>query len=260
MNSLTITPHGVVLLHGRTLASVVNQSEMVCGSGEGVLTRGSFHAALWPHYCGLVSIQPIGPESPSIYWVRRAALLVIVLLILFGIVWVIRAVFGSTSVETPVAEPAVAVTESVTPESELTPLTPVTTDPIDCVDLAILVEATTDSSTYKVGKEPVLSLTIENVGSVACLRDVGPKANELEVKSGGYHVWSSDDCSSNNKTKIVTLEPGDKVASTITWSGLLSEPGCPDLSEAAKVGRYEVIGRNLDITSDATPFALTNKN
>lgn len=205
-------------------------------------------------------MQPIGPESPSIYWVRRAALLVIVLFILFGLVWVFRAVFGTTSTQTPVTEPTTAVTESIATDSGLTTLTPVTTEPIDCVDSAILVEATTDSSTYKVGKEPVLSLSIENVGSVACLRDVGPKANELEVKSGGYHVWSSDDCSSNNKTKVVTLEPGDKVASTITWNGQLSEPGCPDISTAAKVGRYEVIGRNLDVSSDATPFALTSKN
>jgi hypothetical protein len=26
------------------------------------------------------------------------------------------------------------------------------------------------------------------------------------------------------------------------------------------VGRYEVIGRNLDVFSEATPFALTKKN
>lgn len=225
-----------------------------------MLTEGSFHAALGPHYCGVVSMQPIGPESPSIYWVRRAALLVIVLLVLFGLVWAFRAVFGSTSADTPLAEPNVAVSDSLVPDSEVAPLTPVTTDPIDCTDSAILVEATTDSSTYRVGKEPVLSLSIENVGSVACLRDVGPRANELEVKSGGYHVWSSDDCSSNNKTKIVTLEPGDKVASTITWNGQLSEPGCPEISTAAKVGRYEVIGRNLDVFSEPTPFALTKKN
>jgi hypothetical protein len=205
-------------------------------------------------------MQPVGPESPSIYWVRRAALLVVALLILFGLVWVFRAVFGSSSTETPATQPAVSVSESGVVDPEVASLTPVTTDPIDCMDSAIFVEATTDSSTYKVGKEPVLSLSIENIGSVACLRDVGPKANELEVKSGGYHVWSSDDCSSNNKTKIVTLEPGDKVASTITWNGQLSEKGCPDINTAAKVGRYEVIGRNLDVTSDATPFALTKKN
>jgi transposase-like protein len=30
-------------------------------------------------------------------------------------------------------------------------------------------------------------------GDVACKRDLVPKANSLEVTSGGYHVWSSDD-------------------------------------------------------------------
>ena len=202
-------------------------------------------------------MQPIGPEASSVYWVRRAAFLVIVLIVLFGLIGIIRAVAGGGSEGPAVVEPAVSQAPSVDPT---TVLTPVSTEPIACVDSAIFVEATTDSSTYKVGKEPVLSLSIENTGSVACLRDVGPKANELEVKSGCYHVWSSDDCSSNKKTKIVTLEPGDRVASTISWSGQLSEPGCPDVNKAAKVGRYEVIGRNLDVFSEATPFALTKKN
>ena len=202
-------------------------------------------------------MQPIGPEASSVYWVRRAAFLVIVLIVLFGLIGIIRAVAGGGSEGPAVVEPTVSEAPSADPT---TVLTPVSTDTIACVDSAIFVEATTDSSTYKVGKEPVLSLTLENTGSVACLRDVGPKANELEVKSGGYHVWSSDDCSSNKKTKIVTLEPGDRVASTISWSGQLSEPGCPDVNKAAKVGRYEVIGRNLDVFSEATPFALTKKN
>ena len=202
-------------------------------------------------------MQPIGPESPGVYWVRRAALLAIVLLLVFGLIWVFRAITGSPSTQAPIVEPAVAVSESVDPEAVLTP---VTTDPVNCLDSAILVEATTDSSTYRVGKKPVLTLTIENTGSIACLRDVGPKANELEVKSGGYHAWSSDDCSPSKKKKIVALEPGDMVASTIEWNGQLSEPGCPEIDEVAKVGRYEVIGRNADVFSEATPFALTKKN
>ncbi len=204
-----------------------------------------------------MNVQPIGPESPSVYWVRRAALLVIVILLVVGLIWVIRAITGSPSTQAPVVEPAVVVSESVDPQAVLTP---VTTDPVNCLDSAILVEATTDSSTYKVGKKPVLTVTIENTGSVACLRDVGPKANELEVKSGGYRAWSSDDCSPSKKTKVVVLEPGGIVASTIEWNGQLSEPGCPEIDEAAKVGRYEVIGRNLDVFSDATPFAVTKKN
>jgi hypothetical protein len=213
-----------------------------------------------PHYSVVVSLNPIGPEAPSVYWVRRAATIVIALTLIIALVWVARSVFGSDNGAAP--EPVASETDASTDpnaDTAAADLTPVSTDPVDCVDAAIKVEANTDSGTYKVGQQPKLTLTIENTGSVACLRDVGPKANELEIESGGYHVWSSDDCGANKKTKVVTLEPGDKVASTITWSGQLSQKGCPDISKSAKAGRYVVIGRNLDVTSDPTPFALTSK-
>lgn len=198
------------------------------------------------------------------YWVRRIAVVLVVVTLIIGLIWMARSIFGSDAADpAPVAvsETQAAVEDVVDqPVVAETDVTPVSTDPVDCVDSAILVEATTDSSTYKVGAEPVLTLSIENTGSVACLRDVGPKANELEIKSGGYHVWSSDDCGASKKTKVVTLEPQDRVVSTITWNGQLSQKGCPDINRSAKAGRYEVIGRNGDALSDPTPFALTNKN
>ena len=199
------------------------------------------------------------------YWVRRAAVILVVLTLIIGLVWLARGVFGGeaspgsndpVAVAGDTAETDTSVTEEVVTEE----IVPVNTDPVDCVPSALLVEATTDSSTYRVGAKPVLTVTIENRGSVACLRDVGPKANELKIESGGYHVWSSDDCSDSNKSRVVTLEPGDKVVSTITWNGKLSQKGCPDISTSAKDGRYVVIGRNLKVTSDPTPFALTSKN
>ena len=205
-----------------------------------------------------MSITPIGPEPPAVYWVRRAAALLVVITLIVALVWLARSVFGGSP--EPV-EPVDAGAASPTASVEPTPTaSPVTTDPVECTSSALLVEATTDSSTYQVGSKPVLTLTIENVGSVDCLRDVGPKANELEIESGGYHVWSSDDCSSSKKSKVVTLAPGDKVVSTITWNGQLSQEGCPDISDKAKPGRYVVIGRNLKVTSDPTPFAITAKN
>jgi hypothetical protein len=181
-------------------------------------------------------------------------------------VWLARGVFGGET-NSGSNDPAalsgdtVEITDgSVAEEVVIEEVVPVNTDPVDCVPSALLVEATTDSSTYRVGAKPVLTLTIENRGSVACLRDVGPKANELKIQSGGYHVWSSDDCNDSKKTKVVTLEPGDKSVSTITWNGVLSQKGCPKISTTAKAGRYVVIGRNLKVTSDPTPFALTAQN
>jgi len=100
-------------------------------------------------------------------------------------------------------------------------------------------------------------MTIENVGDVACDRDVGPKANTLEITSGGYHVWSSDDCSPGGKSKIITLQPGDKVSSAVSWNGELTSEGCPGGEGQAKPGRYDLVGKNVDVTSDAVPFAIS---
>ncbi|MDP4803732.1 MAG: hypothetical protein NWR45_02125 [Candidatus Nanopelagicales bacterium] len=206
-----------------------------------------------------VLMSPVGPEPPGVYWVRRAAVIVVALTLIVSLWWLLVG-RGSSSPETTATSSTSdgSATEEIVVVEEA--VAPVSTEPVDCLDWAIAVSATTDSSTYRIGLEPVLSLVIENIGDVACLRDVGAKANELEIKSGGYHVWSSDDCSASQRSKIATLEPGDKVASSISWDGKLSQKGCPKQNKAAKAGRYEVIGRNLGVVSDPTPFALSNKN
>lgn len=200
-----------------------------------------------------------------VYWIRRGAVVVVAITVLIGLWWFIGSLRsgGSTAAGTS-AEPSASAEASAPVDggasASAEASTPAADDePIACVDSAIKVEATTDSSTYPVGSTPRLTLTISNVGDVACKRDVGPKANELEITSGGYHVWSSDDCNASNKSKMATLEPGDKVASTITWNGRLSQKGCPDgEGAAAKAGRYDLVGRNGKVVSKATPFALTN--
>lgn len=204
-------------------------------------------------------MSPVGPEPPGVYWVRRAAVVVVALTLIVSLWWLLVG-RGSSSPETTATSSTSgeSATEEIVVVEEA--VAPVSTEPVDCLDSAISVSATTDSSTYRIGLEPVLSLVIENIGDVACLRDVGAKANELEIKSGGYHVWSSDDCSASQRSKIATLEPGDKVASSISWDGKLSQKGCPKQNKAAKAGRYEVIGRNLAVVSEPTPFALSNKN
>lgn len=207
-------------------------------------------------------MSPVGPEPPTVYWMRRAAVIVVALTLIISVWWLVMGRGSSDPATTATSDTSSLEADGTATDSAIVveeSLTPVTTEPVDCAESAILVEATTDASTYAVGSEPVLSLVITNVGDVACLRDIGPKANELEIKSGGYHVWSSDDCSASQRSKIETLEPGQKVASSISWDGKLSQKGCPKQDKAAKAGRYEVIGRNVDAVSDPTPFALTNK-
>ena len=209
-------------------------------------------------------MHPTGPEPASVYWIRRAAIVVIVLTLLVVLWWIVSSLFGGGDESTADggAQPASSASASAAPSGSASPAASGSTgDPVECADSAITVEATTDASTYQVGSTPKLTLTIQNSGDVACKRDVGPKANELEITSGGYHVWSSDDCNASSKSKVVVLEPGDKVASSITWNGRLSQKGCPNgEGEVAKAGRYDLVGRNGKVTSEPTPFALTNAN
>jgi hypothetical protein len=210
-------------------------------------------------------MSPIGPEPPVVYWIRRAAVIVALLTVILASVWVIQALRhrGASSAAAAASASASASTGSGAPapsDSAAASGAPADGTVPACPDAVIKVEATTNSATYPVGSTPKLTLAISNTGPAACSRDVGPAANSLEVTSGGYHVWSTDDCTPSTKTKVSTLEPGQKVVASITWAGKLSTKGCPDGPDGgadAKVGRYAVIGKNGAVSSDTTPFALT---
>lgn len=207
-------------------------------------------------------MHPSGPEPASVYWIRRGAIVAVVLTLIVAIWWLIGSLMGGGD-DAP-TEPSTGPSASASAAADSTASGAATSapdaEPVACLDSAITVEATTDASTYPVGSTPRLTLTIINSGDVACKRDVGPKANELEITSGGYHVWSSDDCNASDKSKITLLKAGEKVASSITWNGRLSQKGCPNGEGAvAKAGRYDLVGRNGKVTSKATPFALSSK-
>lgn len=209
-------------------------------------------------------LQPVGPEPPIVYWVRRGTVVLIVVTLLLGTWWLLGS-RSSASPGDPVAATGEVTEEVIADNGEVVATdeaAAVPTEPTDCPDSAIEVTATTDASTYRVGQQdPVLTLTITNVGEAACFRDIGPKANELEITSGGYHVWSSDDCATSDEPNVTLMEPGQQAVSSLTWNSRLSQKGCPDDGKGrkARAGRYEVVGRNLEVTSEATPFALSNK-
>ncbi|MEZ5117932.1 MAG: hypothetical protein R2737_16845 [Candidatus Nanopelagicales bacterium] len=212
-------------------------------------------------------LYPVGPEPPGVYWRRRAAILLVLLLIL-ALVWWFFGRGGGDG-----AEPAASASATATAEPSETPTEPTpTTEPSEspsasdsassgeagaCADDVIEVDASTDASSYPAGSTPKLTLKITNGGSEACERDVGPKANELIITSGGYHVWSSDDCNPSDTVDVRTLEAGESVSVTVTWDGRLSAEGCPANQPAAKPGGYDLEGRNGDVVSEKQAFALT---
>ena len=214
-----------------------------------------------------------------VYWLRRGSIAIVALVVVVGLWWLLGS-RGSS--DTPV--PAVSASASALPSapSSLAPMpTPTASgdavagdsaaaDPatgeaiasgeiLECKNSDIAVEASTEQDTYKVGAKPVLTMTIQNTSDVPCTRDVGPKANSLEITSGGYHVWSSDDCGAGTQSKVVTLKPGKKVGTGIEWNGRVTTKGCPNKGTPAKAGRYQVTGKNLKVKSPASTFLLTKK-
>ena len=206
-------------------------------------------------------MTPRGPEPPSVYWVRRLAVVLVVLTVLVALWWLVAGRSSSDAAVSPGAtsSPSAAPASSVTPAASST--TVAAPDPSNlCPDTSIGVSATTDSSTYPVGATPRLTLTIQNIGTFACTRDIGPKANSLAITSGGFPVWSSDACNPSQTTKLSVLGAGEKVASSITWDGRLSSSDCKKQGAVAKAGTYDLTGSNDLVQSDKTPFALTSKS
>jgi hypothetical protein len=94
---------------------------------------------------------------------------------------------------------------------------------------------------YRVGETPVLKLTARNTGTVACVRDVGPRQQEMLLYAGSTRIWSSNDCYPDGGTDIRTLSPGESVSSTVVWSGLSSQPGCAGTRTRVKAGSYDLV-------------------
>ena len=215
-------------------------------------------------YFGLVSslISPVGPRSTGVYWLRRAVALIAILAVLLALRWVVfgrggsgsdvgalPAASSSPTQQTPSTDPTSTGTSSTQPSSGASPA--------QCADADISVVASTDAASYPTGSTPKLHLKIQNTSGIACYRDIGAGMNELQIKSGGYHVWSSDDCNAGGAPMVTLLQPAESYSVTVTWPGVLSNKGCPANQPLAKSGFYDLYGRNGNVVSSSSSFSLT---
>jgi len=211
-----------------------------------------------------------------VYWLRRISIGVVVIALLAGGYWLVKgrhhksaaAPVASASASAAAPAPSLSAPASVAPVFTQPAVAPAASSAGSaaagpaaaaigvCPGSSIAVVASANHQTYAPGRAPKFTLTITNTGSVACQRNVGPKANALLVTSGGVHVWSSDDCNPSSLSKILTLKPGEKVATSIVWDRTVTKPGCPTKGTKAQSGRYQVIGKNGKVTSAPANFSL----
>jgi hypothetical protein len=120
--------------------------------------------------------------------------------------------------------------------------------------LQVTVES--DADTYKSGAAPRFTLTVRNIGSVACRRELGPGAVELRVFSGEDRIWSSDDCNESKEQGVQTLPAGAARATTVQWGGKRTRPGC-ETGDTAQPGTYRVSARVGDLVRQGSVFQVT---
>lgn len=187
--------------------------------------------------------------SRSVFLVRRLILLGLVSLIIWGLVALVgligNALFGGPS-----------ATGTNIPESEKCAFGTVSVE-------AVVTDGSVERAQFDQGMNPHLGYKITNNGATACKWDVGTLVQKFVIKSGEEIIWNNQDCDrSNDESKIVTLQPGQTVASKTSSTDWLrvrsSDTGCGEGQEQVD-GRgalYRLIVTIAGVISKEKEFTL----
>lgn len=225
----------------------------------------------------------IGPLPPAVYWRRRLVVLGAVLLVMLIIVYAFTGGPGAgsnaapggmstadptaTGTAAPTDSAAVTATATATPSDTPSPTPPPFTLPVadatgPCTDAEIQLTASADPSSLTVGQAATFGLTIKNISSRTCTRNIGSAPQELQLKSGDTLVWSSDDCSQSSYDFDQQFTPGMEKSFSLNWNGYGSRGGVGSVEctpyEALKLvaGSYQLVARLGTKYSDAVPLVV----
>lgn len=206
-------------------------------------------------------MHPVGPESPGTYWLRRALVLagVVALLALVVLIWPGGGDGQSTAATTSPsaspsgsASPTASTSPSASPSSTADPDNP---EACRAGDLSVTVSLPNPAPT--VGSEVVFEMAVANNGQAPCSQDVGPAATSFTVTSGGYRVWSSDDCNPAGGNQVEVIPPGQAFVVQATWPTIVTTPGCPSQDQRAQAGAYDVVATDDGLSSAPVRFNLS---
>lgn len=225
--------------------------------------------------------SPVGSQPPSVYWRRRLVLLGSIGLVLVLLILTVKiatsdgtepqAGGGHTTPPaqtTPAADTShststaarsrhstsAASTSSTSSTSSAKSSSPA---PEPCVANNLQVAAVSSEPKFSVGDEPVLELQVTNNGDAPCVQDLADSQIELKVYNGESRVWGSHDCQIEPGTNPMTLEVGQPVRVSVTWSGLSSQPHCAGTRQRVGAGTYTLYAALAGHTGKATTFTIS---
>ncbi|WP_263731243.1 hypothetical protein [Cellulomonas sp. SG140] len=200
-----------------------------------------------------------------VYWVRRAVVLGVPLVLLLLVLVVIHPWAGkaadraaarapvTTSATTSAAAPAAPASPSPTP----TPTPSLRGGVGDCQPAQLALGLTPTAVDVPAGVSPTFTVTIKNTGTAPCLVDAGDAYREVVITSGADRVWSSKDCvAANAPRRTLLLAAGQSDTTQVPWNRVRSAAGCPGGLSRPGTGTYQATLNLAGATGGPAVFVL----
>jgi hypothetical protein len=194
-------------------------------------------------------LRPVGHLPASVYWVRRAlvlvvlAVLVVLLLRLFGggggQAPVNSAATGSDQ-QPPTGAPSVPSAGPTTTPTQSGTSEPVKTEPpkdTKCAGTDVRISVLPASRTITSGARLNFAIRLSAVRA-QCTATVDPTVLSLTITSGKDQIWTTSHCEQAISRATMILAEGKESTSTVAWDGRRSGPGCLPGQPVAKPGTY----------------------
>ena len=194
-------------------------------------------------------LHPVGPEQSSVYWRRRALVLVLALVVVVALVvgvWWAWPGKGAVSAVPPPPSSTPSVQPSSTPASSSAKPSPTATPtatatapaaPTAC-DPASVKLGVKGFARVKLSGKQQFALTVTNSGKVACNLTVNADSYTLTVKSGKDRIWSTADCAKWLPSKKLTVKPSAAYEFKVTWPLVRSKASCKTTKDPLNAGTY----------------------
>jgi hypothetical protein len=209
--------------------------------------------------------RPRGPLSARVYWTRRAFVLAVAFLLVFGIA---RVLGGGSDGKSGAGDTAAQVAgDRITTRTTITSNTP-TAKPVKKKKKPVLAQpdGSCDPADIKVearvlreANDGQIRIPLALTGtSAACTWTVSSRSLVVKIISGNDRIWSSQQCPRPLPESAVVVRSAVATKVMLVWNGRRSDPDCTSASAGfALPGSYHVVAAALGGEPTDVQFLLT---